>query len=210
MTPEAIVRSATVREPVPFAGEIMLLTAAGPSGLWDLWDRTDRDAPPFWAFPWAGGQALARYLLDNPGIVTGRHVLDVASGSGLVAIAAAKAGAASVVAGDIDPNALAAIGLNATANKVTVTARSFDVAADRAAGADVVLAGDVFYQRELAERALGFLREAAREGAEVFIADPDRAFLPVGSLTPLIRYEVPVLSAVEDTPVKNVTVYRLA
>jgi predicted nicotinamide N-methyase len=210
MTLEAIVRSATTWEPVPFVREITLLTAAGPSGLWDLWDRTERDAPPFWAFPWAGGQALARYVLDNPAVVAGRHALDVASGSGLVAIAAAKAGAASVVAGDIDPNALAAIGLNAAANEAAVTARGLDFAADRAAGADVVLAGDVFYQRDLAESALGFLREAAREGAEILVADPGRAFLPADSLTPLTRYEVPVLSAVEDTPVKNVTVYRLA
>jgi predicted nicotinamide N-methyase len=209
MTLEAIVRSATTWEPVPFVREITLLTAE-PSGLWDLWDRTERDAPPFWAFPWAGGQALARYVLDNPAVVAGRHALDVASGSGLVAIAAAKAGAASVVAGDIDPNALAAIGLNAAANEAAVTARGLDFAADRAPGADVVLAGDVFYQRELAESALGFLREAAREGAEILVADPGRAFLPADSLTPLTRYEVPVLSVLEDTPVKNVTVYRLA
>lgn len=215
MTPETLVRSATTREMVPFVAEITLLTAAGPSGLWDLWDRTARDAPPFWAFPWAGGQALARYLLDNPAIVAGRRVLDVASGSGLVAIAAAKAGAASVIAGDIDPNAVAAIGINAAANGATVTARTFDLAANRAeraasaAGVHVVLAGDIFYQRELAERALVFLREAAGSGVDVLIADPGRAFLPAGSLTPLISYQVPVLSVLEDIPVKDVTVYRL-
>jgi predicted nicotinamide N-methyase len=210
MTPEAIVRSGTTWETVPFAAEITLLTAPGASGLWDLWDRTERDDPPFWAFPWAGGQGLARYVLDNPATVMGRRVLDVASGSGLVAIAAAKAGAASVIAGDIDPNAVAAIGINAAANGSTVTAQTFDLAADRVPGADVVLAGDVFYQRELAERALGFLREAAGSGVDVLIADPGRAFLPSGSLTPLISYQVPVLSALEDTPVRNVTVYRLS
>jgi predicted nicotinamide N-methyase len=218
MTPEALVRSVTTWEAVPFVAEITLLTAAGPSGLWDLWDRTERDAPPFWAFPWAGGQALARYVLDNPATVAGRRVLDVASGSGLVAIAAAKVGAASVIAGDIDPNAVAAIKINAAANGARVTARTFDLAAvravraDRAAGAvgvDVVLAGDVFYQRELAERALVFLRQAAGSGVDVLLADPGRAFLPAGSLTPLISYQVPVLSALEDIPVKNVTVYRL-
>jgi predicted nicotinamide N-methyase len=212
MTPEALVRSGTTWEAVPFVAEITLLMAAGPSGLWDLWDRTERDAPPFWAFPWAGGQALARYVLDNPATVTGRRVLDVASGSGLVAIAAAKAGAASVVAGDIDPNAVAAIGINATANGATVTARTFDLVADRAVaagGVDAVLAGDVFYQRELAERALVFLREAAGSGVDVLIADPGRAFLPADSLTPLISYQVPVLSVLEDIPVKNVTVYRM-
>ena len=210
MTPEVLIRSATAWEAVPFVAEITLLTAAGPSGLWDLWDRTERDAPPFWAFPWAGGQALARYLLDHPATVAGRRVLDVASGSGLVAIAAAKAGAASAMAGDIDPNAVAAIKINAVANGVTVTARTFDFAADRAAGADVVLAGDVFYQRELAERALVFLREAAGSGVDVLVADPGRAFLPAGSLIPLISYQVPVHSVLEDTSVKNATVYRLS
>jgi predicted nicotinamide N-methyase len=216
MTPEVLVRSATTWEAVPFVAEITLLTAAGPSGLWDLWDRTERDAPPFWAFPWAGGQALARYLLDRPATVAGRRVLDAASGSGLVAIAAAKAGAASVIAGDIDPNAVAAIGINAAANGAKVAARTFDLAADRAdraadpAGVDVVLAGDVFYQRELADRALVFLREAAGSGVDVLVADPGRAFLPAGSLTPLISYQVPVLNVLENTSVKNVTVYRLS
>ena len=225
MTPEVLVRSATAWEAVPFVAEITLLTAAGPSGLWDLWDRTERDAPPFWAFPWAGGQALARYLLDHPATVAGQCVLDVASGSGLVAIAAAKAGAASVIAGDIDPNAVAAIGINAAANGVTVTARTFDLAVDRVdrvdradradraadpAGVDVVLVGDVFYQRELAERALVFLREAAGSGIDVLVADPGRAFLPAGSLTSLISYQVPVHSVLENASVKNVTVYRLS
>src|ERR1700741_267591 len=112
MTPEteALVRSAPERTAVPFVPEVTLLTAAEPFGLWD---RTERDAPPFWAFPWAGGPGLARYVLHPPGTVAGRNVLDVASGSGLVAIAAAKAGARTVTAGDIDENALAAIALNA-------------------------------------------------------------------------------------------------
>jgi predicted nicotinamide N-methyase len=206
MTPEALVRSATAWQAVPFVPEIRLLTAAEPFGLWD---RTERDAPPFWAFPWAGGQALARYLLDHPGTARGRRVLDAASGSGLVAIAAAKAGAASVIAGDIDQNAVAAIGMNAAANDATVTARILDFAAGDACGAEVVLAADVFYQRELAGLALGFLRDAARSGAGVLVADPGRAFLPAASLTPLASYDVPVLTVLEDVPVKTVTVYRL-
>jgi len=210
MTPEALVRSGTSWEAVPFVCEITLLTAGGPVGLWELWDRTERDAPPFWAFPWAGGQALARYLLDNPAIVAGRRVLDAASGSGLVAIAAAKAGAARVVAGDIDVNALAAIGINAMANSVTVSARVIDFAASDASGAEVVLAADVFYQRELAGLALRFLRRAARSGADVLVADPGRAFLPADSLAPLVSYQVPVLTVLEETPTKVVTVYRLA
>ena len=158
--------------------EISLLTAVPSLELWELWQRTERDEPPFWAYPWAGGQALARYLLDNPGTVRGRRVLDVASGSGLVAIAAAQAGAASVVAGDVDPHAVAAIAINAAANEVAVEPRVFDLAADGVGDAQVVLAGDVFYQRELAELALRFLRAAAGAGTDVLVADPGRAFVP--------------------------------
>jgi predicted nicotinamide N-methyase len=141
--------------------------------------------------------------------VAGRRVLDVASGSGLVAIAAARAGAAGVVAGDIDPHAVAAIAVNAAANGVVVDARPFDLAADGPGDAEVVLAGDVFYQRELAELALRFVRAATRAGADVLVADPGRAFVPAHSLTALARYDVPVLTAIEDVPVKAVTVYRL-
>ncbi len=200
-------RSATTWAAVPFVPEITLLTAAEPFGLWD---QSDRDAPPFWAFPWAGGQALARYVLDHPGAVRGRRVLDAASGSGLVAIAAAKAGAASVVAGDIDPNAVTAIGINAAANAAVVTARPFDLAADDTSGAEVILLADAFYQRDLADLALRFLRSAARSGADVLVADPGRAFLPAGALAPLATYDIPVLTVLEDTPVKRVAVYRLA
>src|SRR6202167_1570829 len=145
MTPEteALIRSATQWATVPFVPEVTLLTAAEPFGLWD---RTARDAPPFWAFPWAGRQGLARYVLDHPETVAGRDVLDVASGSGLVAIAAAKAGARSVLAGDIDDNALAAIALNAAANAVpAVTPGRMDLAAPVPGEAEVVLAADVFY-----------------------------------------------------------------
>src|SRR5215469_5813910 len=180
MTPEALVRAGTSWATVPFVPEITLLTAAEPFGLWDL---TGREAPPFWAFPWAGGQALARYVLDHPETMRGRRVLDAASGSGLVAIAAAKAGAARVTAGDVDLNAVAAIGINACANgAATVMARVLDLATDDASGAEVVLAADVFYQRELAELALRFLHRAAAYGADVLVADPGRAFLPADSL----------------------------
>jgi predicted nicotinamide N-methyase len=125
---EGLVRAATEWAAVPFVPEVWLRTAAEPFGLWD---RTAREALPFWAFPWAGGQGLARYVLDHPETVAGRRVLDVASGSGLVAIAAAKAGARSVLAGDIDDNALAAIALNAAANGTpAVTPGRVDLAAD--------------------------------------------------------------------------------
>jgi predicted nicotinamide N-methyase len=194
-------------QPVPFVPEVTLLTADQP---WDLWDASGRDAPPFWAFPWAGGQALARYVLDHPAVVHGKRVLDVASGSGLVAIAAAKAGAAVVTATDIDPYALDVMRENATANRASVTVRDLDLGSDGAGGSDVVLAADVFYQRDLASVALAFLRTAASSGAGVLCADPGRAFVPRDCLVPVAAYEVPVLTAIEDIPVKTVTVYRLA
>ena len=209
MTPEteALIRSATESAAVPFVPEVSLRTAAEPFGLWG---RTERDAPPFWAFPWAGGQGLARYVLDHPETVAGRRVLDVASGSGLVAIAAAKAGALTVTAGDIDENALAAIMLNAAANDTPqVTPRSVDLAAATAGDAEVVLAADVFYQRELAAMALRFLQAARAAGAAVLAADPARAFVPRAELTVLTTYDVPVLSVLEDIPVKPVTIYQL-
>jgi predicted nicotinamide N-methyase len=209
MTPEAeaLVRSATGWAPVPYVPEITLLTAAEPFALWD---RTARDAPPFWAFPWAGGQGLARYVLDHPATVAGRRVLDAASGSGLVAIAAAKAGAAAVQAGDIDEHALAAIELNAAANAApAVRPARLDLAALPAAFPEVVLAADVWYQRELAALALRFLRAARQAGAEVLVADPGRAFVPREALTALTVCPVPVLTVLEDAAVKEVTIYRL-
>jgi predicted nicotinamide N-methyase len=210
MTPEEAVGQAAAWTRVPFVGEITIRMPAASSGLWDLWDATGREPPPFWAFPWAGGQALARYILDHPDAVRGRRILDVASGSGLVAIAAARAGAATVVAGDIDPNAIAAIGVNAAANGVAVTARAFDLAADDAGDAEVVLAADVFYQVDLADRALAFLRAAARSGADVLTADPGRAFFPAGFLTPVASYEVPVITEIETATVRRAAIYRLA
>jgi predicted nicotinamide N-methyase len=209
MVPEEAVRRDMRCAPVPFVDEITMLMPAAPSGFWELWDATGREPPPFWAFPWAGGQALARYLLDHPHVVRGRRVLDVASGSGLVAIAAALAGAAGVVAGDIDPNAVAAIGVNAAANGVMVAARPFDMVADGVGDADLVLAADVFYQVDLAARALAFLGEAARSGADVLTADPGRAFVPADRLTPVARYEVPVITEIETVPARSATVYRL-
>lgn len=211
MTPEteALVRSATQWAAVPFVPEVTLLTAPEPFGLWD---QTKRDAPPFWAFPWAGGQGLARYVLDHPETVAGCRVLDIASGSGLVAIAAAKAGARTVLAGDIDENALAAAALNAAANDApAVTPRLVDLAAaaDGAADAEVVLAADVFYQRDMAATALSFLRGARRGGARVLVADPGRAFVPKDDLRALVTYEIPVLAVLEDAPVKQVTIYQL-
>jgi len=204
---EALVRSATAVAAVPFVPEISLRTAAEPFGLWD---RTERDAPPFWAFPWAGGQGLARYVLDHAETVAGRRVLDVASGSGLVAIAAAQAGARAVLATDIDEHALAAIALNAAANGASqVTPRRLDLAGADHGDAEVILAADVFYQRDLAAVALAFLKAARLAGATVLVADPARAFVPRAELTPVTTYEIPVLQVLEDAQVKTVTIYRL-
>lgn len=165
--------------------------------------------PPFWAFAWAGGQALARYVLDHPALVRGRHVLDLASGSGLVAIAAARAGATTVTASDVDPFALAAIALNVELNGVEVGRVPGDLL-DGEAGAEVVLAGDVFYERSLAERMLPFLERVRGQGAQVLIGDPSRDFLPRSRLEPLATYEVPVTPDLEGTTSKQATVWSLA
>lgn len=161
---------------------------------------------PFWASAWAGGQALARYVLDHPQVVAGRRVLDVASGSGLVAIAAAKAGAAEVTANDIDPYALAAVAINATANAVTVAVSEGDLLVGDGGDADVILAGDAFYDAELAARMLGFLRRAAARGAGVLVGDPGRGHLPHWWLKVLTGYRVRGLGAAEDAELTEVSV----
>ncbi|WP_047145569.1 methyltransferase [Aquamicrobium sp. LC103] len=181
----------------------------------DLWRRTEEELqeiglqPPFWAFAWAGGQALARFILDNPDSVGGKRVLDFASGSGLVGIAAAKAGAAGVTAADIDPFCEAAIRLNAAANHVALAFTDADlVGGDE--GWDVVLAGDVFYDRAFAERLLPWFADLHARGATVLVGDPGRAYLPKSGLEPLATYEVAVTRALEDAEVKKTTVWRLA
>ncbi|WP_315926181.1 methyltransferase [Mesorhizobium sp. SP-1A] len=179
----------------------------------ELWQRTEEELaeiglpPPFWAFAWAGGQGLARYVLDHTEIVRGRRVLDFAAGSGLVAIAAAKAGAAEVIAADIDPFCETAIRLNAAANGVAVKFHGADsIGTDD--GWDVVLAGDVFYDRPFAERLVPWFAKLKTRGAEILVGDPGRAYLPKAGLTRLAVYEVPVTRALEDSEVKRTTVWR--
>jgi predicted nicotinamide N-methyase len=197
--------------PVAFVPEIRLHQADEPIGLWELTEGEFRSAqpPPFWAFAWAGGQALARYVLDHPDEVAGRRVLDLAAGSGLVAIAAAKAGASSVRAVEIDRRAVAAVTLNAAANDVDVIAELADVLNGGAGGADVVLAGDVFYSAEMAARVTRFLLRAARTGSRVLVGDPGRAFLPRERFREVATYAVPVPPALETVAVKNTTVWEL-
>jgi predicted nicotinamide N-methyase len=208
--PHAFIRANTRLLPVPHAPDIRLHVADEATGLWQ---RTEEElgriglAPPFWAFAWAGGQALARYLLDNPQSVAGRRVLDFASGSGLVAIAAATAGAASVECSDLDPFAIAAIGLNAAANGVAVEARLADlVGTDE--GWDAVLAGDICYERDTAARVVAWLDRLERRGATVLIGDPRRSYLPADRLEALATYAVPVTRALEDADVKRSSVWR--
>ncbi|GII22697.1 class I SAM-dependent methyltransferase [Planosporangium mesophilum] len=163
---------------------------------------------PFWADAWIGGQAVARYVLDHPEVVAGRRVLDVASGSGLVAIAAAVAGAAVVTANDVDPYALAAIRLNAGANGVAVGVRPGDLLDGDGDGAEVVLAGDVFYSRSMAERMLRFLERAAARGARVLVGDPGRAYLPHDRLEVVASYQVSMMGAPEDAEIRQAHVLQ--
>jgi predicted nicotinamide N-methyase len=180
-----------------------------------IWEKTEEELgamglpPPYWAFAWAGGQALARYVLDNPQLVRGRMVLDLAAGSGLDAIAAAKAGAASVTANDIDAFALTAITLNAAANSVVVLTDGADLLSSPPPVADVFLVGDLFYEKPLAERALGWLRQAAQSGCLVLVGDPGRSYFPKDVFSPLATYSVPVTRELEDSTIKQTTVWRL-
>jgi predicted nicotinamide N-methyase len=208
--PVAFIRAETRLRPVPHAPEIRLHVADEAT---DLWQRTEEELgrmglpPPFWAFAWAGGQALARYILDHPDLVRGQRVLDFASGSGLVAIAARKAGASCVIACDIDAFAIAAIGLNAEANGVTVEALQADlVGTDQ--GWETVLAGDICYERDTAERVMAWLKDVSRRGGAVLIGDPGRSYLPKDALEPLATYEVPVTRSLEDAEIKRSSVWR--
>jgi predicted nicotinamide N-methyase len=193
----------------PLIPEVSLhLSSDEPVGLWEQTEsetgRTDLP-PPFWAYPWAGGIALARYLLDHREQVAGQVVLDLAAGSGLVAIAAALAGAERVLASDIDPMAVAVIGLNSALNGVAVT-----VVAAAVAAAGLVVVGDAFYERRMAHRILTFARGARARGARVLIGDPGRMYLPPAGLATVASYAVPVWAGLEDTDVKQTTVWELS
>jgi predicted nicotinamide N-methyase len=181
----------------------------------DLWLKTEDELasiglpPPFWAFAWAGGQGLARYILDHPEIVRGRRVLDFASGSGLVAIAADMAGARGILAADIDPFCEAAVRLNARANGISIEFAGSDVVGTDG-GWDVVLAGDVFYDRPFAERLVPWFSTLHERGSEILVGDPGRSYLPKGRMQALAVYQVPVTRALEDADVKKTTVWRFA
>jgi predicted nicotinamide N-methyase len=192
--------------PVPLVPEITLHRSEDDP--FELWERTGQDVP-YWAFPWAGGQALARYVLDHPAEVAGRAVLDLASGSGLVAVAAALAGAASVTAVDIDPLAVTAIGLNAAANGVTVTAYLADPLDSPGPVVDVLLAGDVCYDVDMTARVLPFIRRTAAAGATVLLGDPGRDYFPRTGFDRVADYGVPDTGRLESRDVTPTTVWRL-
>jgi predicted nicotinamide N-methyase len=179
----------------------------------DLWQKTEDELgqiglpPPFWAFAWAGGQALARYVIDNRDIVRARNVLDFAAGSGVVAIAAAMGGAARVTACEIDAYAIEAIKLNASANGQNIDAQFGDFVG-RDEGWDVVLAGDVSYERDMAARVTEWLQALHARGALVLIGDPGRSYLARDRLTPLAQYDIPVVRDLEDSDTKVTKVWR--
>jgi predicted nicotinamide N-methyase len=197
---------------VPLVPEIRLHLAEESLAIWR---QTEEELgrmnvpPPWWAFAWAGGQALARYVMDNPALVAGRRVLDLGAGSGLAGIAAIKAGAARALAADTDPFALAAIGLNAAVNHVEMEATGDDLLAAPPSAFDLVLVGDLFYERALAERVLAFLEAARAQGAGVLVGDPRRSYFPKARFAPVAEYSVPVTRDLEDMEIKHTSVWRL-
>jgi predicted nicotinamide N-methyase len=166
--------------------------------------------PPFWAFAWAGGQALARHVMDEPVLVRGKRVIDLASGSGLVGLAAMKAGAASVLATDIDAFSLEAIRLNAVLNGIDLAVTGEDLLAGPAPDCDVILVGDLFYEKDLAGRVLSWLEQAEARGITALIGDPGRSYLPRERLTKLGEYRVQVARDLEDAEIKLTSVWRLS
>ncbi|UUX51971.1 50S ribosomal protein L11 methyltransferase [Nisaea acidiphila] len=205
----------------PLVPEIRLHLATDISPLWEATEEELQRhglPPPYWAFAWAGGQALARYVIDHPATVAGRRVLDVGAGSGIVSLASLWVSAATVVANDIDPVSALAVRLNAEENGLSA---GLDIACrdmlDEPALADdggplfdTVLAGDVFYERGMAERALAWLRRHAAAGALVLVGDPGRAYLPKGGMVHCGRYQVPVPAELEDREVKETSIWQLA
>jgi len=196
----------------PHAPELRLYLADEVTPIWRLTEEALEEMglpPPSWAFAWAGGQALARYVLDHPHVVAGKRVVDFATGSGIVAIAAMKAGAAEVLAADIDVFCGAAVALNAAANGVTVTFTDANLLEAPPPAADVFLAGDICYEQPMAGEVMGWLGEARAAGAEVLIGDPGRTYFPRSGLVKVAEYEVPTTRELEDFEVKKTSVWTL-
>ena len=208
---DAFLRANTAVASAPLVPEIALRLATEITPIWqatEAWLEREGVAPPFWAFAWPGSVAVARLILDRPALVAGQRVLDFAAGCGLAAIAAARAGAASVEAAEVDPLAVSAIRLNAALNGVEVAATAADVVG-RPRRWDRVIAGDVCYEAPMARRILPWLRGLAAAGAEVWLADPGRAYAPTEGLEEVARVPVPVTRELEDRDVREVVVSRL-
>ena len=208
MNPEAFIRANAALLAPPLVPEIKLYLA---TEVVPLWRATEDELakigvpPPYWAFAWAGGQALARYILDNPALVSNKMVLDIGSGSGLVALAAAKAGATQVLAADIDAFSCAVIGLNAAANQLDIAVTQEDITGQHSAW-DVILVGDLFYERPLAERLLAWL---APLKATALLGDPGRSYFPKHGVEKLAIYTVQTTRDLEDREIRETGVYRL-
>jgi predicted nicotinamide N-methyase len=216
MTPEDFIRINAALTAPPLVPEIRLHLA---TEVVPLWHATEEELarigmpPPYWAFAWAGGQALARYVLDHPEIVHGKRVLDIGAGSGLVGLAAVRAGAASVLAADIDAFACAAIRLNAAANSCDIAVTQEDLIGAPVAW-DVILVGDLFYERPLAERLLAWLKPLGKSlgkplGATALLGDPGRNYFPKGGVEKLASYTVPTTRDLEDREIRETGVYTL-
>ncbi len=208
MSPHLQYASWLALEPSPSVPEVLLHQADDLQGLWEA---TGASAPPYWAFAWLGGQALARYVLDHPEQVCGKRVLDLATGSGLVALAALRAGAVSVLAADIDPLAGEAVAANAAANALdlrtgTLTWTGVDLLDGSVPEVDVVLAGDVLYDRDMTPRVLTFLRRAT---VPVLLGDPGRDYCPQDGVVEIAAYDLPTTRELEGVAVKRTRVLRL-
>lgn len=217
LDPAAFIQANMRLAPVPSLPEIRLYLAHPGSGLRRLLEPDDHGSddsehepqPPYWAYAWAGGVVLARYILDKPSIVAGKRVLDLGAGSGLVGIAAAKAGARDVLAAEIDRNGVVALDLNANANNVAIHIVGDDITAGPPPAVDLVLAGDVFYGSDVARRVIPFLDRCLAAGVEVLIGDPRRADLPLSRLRLLGEYPVPDFGDVKGAMVRPSGVFSL-
>ena len=210
--PAAFIRENTRLQTVPHAPEIALWLADEITPIWRLTEEELGEMglpPPVWAFAWAGGQALARYVLDHPNEAAGRRVLDFAAGSGLVGIAAMKAGAARVLCADIDPFCQAAVAANARANGVTLDFTAADLLQAAPPDVDVICAGDICYERPMTEAVLAWLARARANGTRVLIGDPGRTYFPRSGLDFLAEYRVPTTRELEDQEIKRSSVWAM-
>ena len=210
--PDRFILDNTILGPTALVPEIRLHLADAVLALWEMTEVELQEKgvpPPYWAFAWPGGQAIARLLFDRPELVRGRHVLDLGAGGGIGAIAAAMAGAASVRANDIDRFALAAIQLNAAANGVIVESLGGDLLDRPAPACDIILAGDLCYERPMASRVLAWMRAASATGKLVILGDPGRSYAPADGLETIAEYTVPVSLDLEDREQRETTVWKV-